>query len=118
MAATRASFIPSFTSFAMSYQSAIPTVETKSFNTTRTGKDRVSNSVTIQAMHYDEVTKSIKVFGSDGHLRECRVERLPGGVEQGRQLWRELQAYGKAGTSLQFVAAGGFSPDRWFYSVR
>lgn len=116
MAATRASFFPSFVNFAMNQTKEAPA--SKSFNTVRTGADRISNSVTIQAMHFDENTRSIKVFGSDGNLRECRVERLPGGLEQGRQLWRQLQAHGKAGTDLQFVAAGGFSPDRWFYAVR
>ena len=113
--AARASFIPSFVNQAISF-GAPKQEETKAFNTTRTGRDRVSAKVTLQAMHFDEKSKSIKVFCSDGQLRECRVERLPS-METGRQLWRKLQEIGKNGTEVAFVAAGGFSPDKWFYTV-
>ena len=114
MAAVKSvSFIPSFVSFTTQ-----PRVEqqTKVFNTSRTGKDRTSKAVTIEAMHYDEATKSIKVFCSDGNLRECRINRLPS-VEHGRALWRKLQAFGKAQQEVCFTAAGGFSPDKWFYTA-
>jgi hypothetical protein len=93
------------------------TPKAKAFDTSRVGKDRVSSLVKIEAMHYDEATSSIKVFGSDGNLRECRVARLPGGLAEGRVLWRKLQGIGKAGQEVMFVAAGGFSPDKWFYAT-
>lgn len=105
------SFIPSFVSSA-----TVPKVEqqTKVFNTSRTGKDRMSAPVTVEYMHYDETTKSIKIVASDGNMRECRTERLPS-IEHGRVLWKKLAQAGKNKTSIQFVAAGGFSPDKWFY---
>lgn len=114
MAASRVSFVPSFVNYALSLGEKKQ--ETKVFDTSRTGKDRVSGPVKIEAMHFDDVTKSIKVFCSDGNLRECRVNRLPS-IEHGRQLWRNLAALGKAGKEVRFTAAGGFSPDKWFYTA-
>ena len=107
------SFIPSFVSFATA-----PKVEqpVKVFNTSRTGQDRMSKAVTVEYMHYDEMTKSIKVVGSDGALRECRTERLPS-LDHGRALWKKVAQAGKEKKSIQFVAAGGFSPDKWFYDI-
>lgn len=115
MAASRVSFVPSFVNYALSINTPVVT-EQKVFNTARTGKDRISEAVTIEAMHFDKDTNSIKVFGSDGHLRECRVARLPS-VEHGRTLWRKLQEIGRDKKAVRFVAAGGFSPDKWFYTV-
>lgn len=120
MAASRASFIPSFVNAMsnMSVQFNAPTVQkTKAFDTSRTGKDRISDPVTLEAMHYDQATSSIKVFCSDGNLRECRVQRLADREVGGRALWAKLQAAGKNKTPVQFIAAGGFSPDKWFYAV-
>jgi hypothetical protein len=114
MARSAVSFIPSFVNYLTTAPS-IPT--TKPFNTTRTGQDRVSAPVKIDAMHFDKVTNSIKVFCSDGNLRECRVSRLTS-LDAGRQLWKQLQEIGKAEKEVQFVAAGGFSPDKWFYTVQ
>lgn len=115
MAQARVSFVPSFVNYAMNITNQ-PVAQPKAFDTSRTGKDRVSAAVTIEAMHFDDATKSIKVFCSDGNLRECRVNRLPS-IEHGRQLWRKLQAFGKTQQEVCFTAAGGFSPDKWFYSV-
>jgi hypothetical protein len=89
---------------------------TTRFTTKRTGIDRTSAPVTISAIHYDEANKAIRVFGSDGNLRTCLVSRLAS-IEDGRALWTRLQSAGKAHTEVQFVAAGGFSPDRWFYDI-
>jgi len=114
MAQARVSFVPSFVNYAIAIGEKKP--EVKVFDTSRSGKDRGSAPVKIEAMHFDDSTKSIKVFCSDGNLRECRVNRLPS-IEHGRQLWRNLQALGKAGKEVTFTAAGGFSPDKWFYTV-
>lgn len=126
MAQARVSFVPSFVNYSITIgekkpdsvsTSASTSVSTmKAFNTSRTGKDRVSAPVKIEAMHFDDSTKSIKVFCSDGCLRECRINRLPS-VEHGRALWRKLQAFGKAQQEVCFTAAGGFSPDKWFYTA-
>jgi methylaspartate ammonia-lyase len=114
MAVNRASFVPSFVEQAMTFGVKRPVHV--AFDTTRAGADRISTSVKIDAMHFDHKTKSIKVFCSDGNLRECRVERLPS-LEIGRALWRQLADIGNAGMEVQFKAAGGFSPDKWFYAV-
>jgi hypothetical protein len=115
MAASRkASFIPSFVSGNFNFTA--PKQVNKAFNTVRTAGDRVSAKVTLQAMHFDETTKSIKVFCSDGNLRECRIERLPTKA-QGQKLWRDLQQAGKDKKEVHFKAAGGFSPDKWFYGI-
>lgn len=107
------SFVPSFVNFVTQEK---PAEKPVAFVTTRIGKDRVSEPVQITAMHYDEQTKSIKAMCSDGKLRECRTERLPS-IEHGRELWKMLAKKGKAQEPVKFVAAGGFSPDKWFYSV-
>jgi len=57
---------------------------------------------------------SLSVACSDGVSRVCRLDRLPS-LEVGRALWRRLQAAGSAGSLVSFSAAGGFSPDRWFF---
>ena len=114
MAQARVSFVPSFVNYAMNIASTKS--EPKAFDTSRKGQDRVSAQVTIEAMHFDDTTKSIKVFCSDGNLRECRVQRLPS-IEHGRVLWRKLQEIGKSKQAVSFKAAGGFSPDKWFYTV-
>jgi hypothetical protein len=114
MAQSRVSFVPSFVNYVMNITATKS--EPKAFDTRRTGKDRVSSEVTIEAMHFDDATRSIKVFCSDGNLRECRVQRLPS-LEHGRTLWKRLQEIGKEKKSISFVAAGGFSPDKWFYTV-
>lgn len=113
MAQARVSFIPSFVNYATATK---PVAQAKAFDTSRKGQDRMSAAVTIEAMHFDDVSKSIKVFCSDGNLRECRVNRLPS-VEHGRALWKQLQSFGKAKQAIRFTAAGGFSPDKWFYTA-
>jgi hypothetical protein len=115
MAQARVSFVPSFVSFVQNMVKPEPVAEVK-FTTTRTGKDRVSAATTIEAMHFDQATKTIKVFCADGNLRECRIERLTS-VADGRDLWKKLQTHGRDKTEVKFVAAGGFSPDKWFYTV-
>ena len=109
------SFVPTFAAYNMGPAAAQPK-QPVAFTTTRTGKDRISSPSKIEAMHYDDKAKSIKVFCSDGKLRECRVERLPS-IEHGRVLWRKLQELGAAKAEVTFTAAGGFSPDRWFYTA-
>jgi hypothetical protein len=113
MAASRASFIPSFVNGGFTFGS--PTVD-KAFNTTRTGTDKRSAPVLLEAMHFDKKTQSIKAFCSDGNLRECRVERLPS-IEAGRALWRQLADMGNKKEPITFIAAGGFSADKWFYTA-
>jgi hypothetical protein len=38
-------------------------------------------------------------------------------LDDARQLWKRLQTAGQAGVYVKFIAAGGFSPDRWFYTI-
>jgi hypothetical protein len=87
------------------------------FRTRYQAEDRVSASVKIVAMHFDEKLRQIRVIGSDTKIRKCNVDRLPS-VEVGRELWKMLAKAGKEQKEVQFVAAGGFSPDVWFYTVK
>ena len=79
--------------------------------------DKVSSPVTILALHFDEKARQIRVFGSDGLTRKCNVDRLPD-TKAAKALWVNLQKIGKAQTEISFVAAGGYSPDVWFYTVK
>jgi hypothetical protein len=86
------------------------------FQTRRTAADRVSDPVTLLSMHYDETNHAIKVFCADGTTRVCKIDRLPDAAA-GRALWSTLQKAGKAEQEVKFVAAGGFDPTKWFYTV-
>jgi hypothetical protein len=87
------------------------------FMTARANRaDKKSDPVVMLNAHYNEETESISVFCSDGKLRECRINRLPS-KEEAAKLWTTIQKMGKVKTEVQFVSAGGFSPDRWFYGV-
>ena len=98
---------------------SIPAAEAylDTFRVRRHVKDRVSQPVLLTAIHFDEKAREIRVFGDDGQTRKCKVDRLPT-IEQGRQLFRTLQKAGTAKKPVQFVAAGGYSPDVWFYTVK
>ena len=86
------------------------------FTTKRVVADRLSAGTTVKAMHFDETTRSIKVFCADGYTRECRVDRLSS-VEHGRKLWTLMEEATKSGQALRFKSAGGFDPNKWFYDV-
>ena len=86
------------------------------FRTSRTGADRLSKPVQLIACHFDEKARAIRVFCSDGLTRQCNIERLPS-IEHARSLWKALQEAGKNNLPVKLVAAGGFSPDRWFYNI-
>jgi hypothetical protein len=89
---------------------------TQAFRTTRTGADRLSDDVQLMAVHFDDKARCIRAMGSDGKLRQCNIDRLPS-LDDARQLWKRLQTAGQAGVYVKFIAAGGFSPDRWFYTI-
>jgi hypothetical protein len=93
-----------------------PSTNLKRFDTKRTGADRYSANVMIKALHYDESAKAIRVFCSDGMTRTCLVNRLAS-IEDGRTLWKALKEAGQNNEEVCFIAAGGFSPDRWFYDI-
>jgi hypothetical protein len=80
-------------------------------------EDRMSDPVVLKAIHFDQKTREIRAFGSDGMTRKCKVDRLPS-LEEGRALFRKLQELGKAQKKFQFIAAGGYSPNVWFYTVK
>jgi hypothetical protein len=86
------------------------------FTTSRRGADRKSQPVLMMDARFDETTQSINVYCADGKLRSCRLDRLPS-LEAGRALWASIQKAGKAKKPVTFVAAGGFTPDRWFYAI-
>jgi len=88
-----------------------------SFATKREVADRLSGATTIKAIHFDQEARSIKAFCADGFTRECKVDRLSN-IEAGRALWVMLSEATKNETSIQFVVAGGFSADKWFYNAK
>jgi hypothetical protein len=100
----------------LSFSSKVVKAQVAAFTTSRKGADRKSSPVTMLDARYEEATQSIKIFCSDGKLRECRVERLAS-KEVARELWTTIQKLGKAKAPVTFVAAGGFTPDRWFYTI-
>ncbi len=77
-------------------------------------QDRRSSLTVPQAMHFDDVSRSIKVFCADGYTRECRVDRLSD-IKLGRQMFVDLEKAIKNKTEIRFFAAGGFDPNKWFY---
>ena len=88
----------------------------KAFDTKFIAPDRSSKPVKLVGLSYDKATKEIKAVGSDSKIRICKVNRLTN-IEDGRQLWKDLVQYGNDGMTFQFVSAGGFSPDSWFYKI-
>lgn len=78
--------------------------------------DKKSGVTKALAMHFDEETRSIKVLCQDGKLRECKVDRLTD-INAGRQMFMDLKTYIEKGQMVKFVAAGGFDPNKWFYTV-
>jgi hypothetical protein len=87
------------------------------FVTARPGAaDRLSSPTTMMAATFDEKTREIRVFCQDGHTRRCKVDRLPN-INVARGLWKKLTKIGGS-KPVVFVAAGGFSPDVWFYDVK
>ncbi len=100
------------TTFTASVRKAVA----PAFATTRKGADRKSEPTLMMDARFDETTQSINVYCADGKLRTCRLDRLPD-LEAGRALWAAIQKAGKAKKPVTFVAAGGFTPDRWFYTI-
>jgi len=101
---------------AATFTSSIRKAAPVNFLTSRKGADRKSEPTLMLDARYDEETLSINVYCADGKLRTCRLDRLPD-LEACRNLWMAIQKAGKAKKPVTFVAAGGFSPDRWFYTI-
>jgi hypothetical protein len=78
--------------------------------------DRYSDTVRIAGLSFDHGRRAIVALGSDGKTRLCLVDRLPS-LEVGRGLWTQLATAANEGKDVQFIAAGGFSPDTWFYAI-
>jgi hypothetical protein len=98
----------------------------RTFNTVRTGADRTSVPVHMLTCYFDQKQREIKVMCNDGKLRTCKIDRLQDsnengqlvkGIDKARKLWKDIQEYGANKLPVQFTAAGGFSPDTWFYKV-
>jgi len=99
-----------------------PTTPVASFRTsTPKLADKLSAPVQVTMMTYDKDSGSIRAWGSDMKMRECKVARLHDDPEQavriGRALWAAVAKAGKEKAVIRFRAAGGFSADRWFYTI-
>jgi site-specific recombinase XerC len=77
---------------------------------------RYSEPMQIVAMHYDTDTREIRVVGEDGNVRTCKIARMD--LNHARELWTNLKEIKNSAREIQFMAAGGFSPDKWFYDVK
>lgn len=77
---------------------------------------KYSEPVSIVTVHYNDSTREIKAVGSDGNVRVCKIDRLES-IEHGRQLWTLLKGVQHSEALVCFASAGGFNPDRWFYTV-
>lgn len=75
---------------------------------------RYSEPMNIVALHYEN--KMIRAVGADGNVRVCKIDRLPS-IEYARELWKMLVQVQRTGQVISFMAAGGFSPNKWFYDV-
>jgi len=80
------------------------------------GEDRVSQTVTLIELDYNETTRTIEATGSDKRKRQCRIDRF-----MNDQLLRDLvdslqNAYDNE-LEVVFVAAGGNDPNVWFYNI-
>ena len=79
--------------------------------------DRLSGEVRINFLEYDEPTRTIVAIGTDGRKRQCRIDNFEN-TEVLRELTRKLQLAYDENQLVQFIAAGGNSPDIWFYDIR
>jgi hypothetical protein len=73
-----------------------------------------SEAMNIIGLHYEN--KEIRAIGADGNVRVCKIDRLPS-VEVARGLWKRLRTAMDNGEIISFQAAGGFSPNRWFFDI-
>ncbi len=77
---------------------------------------KYSEPMQIVALHYDEATKEIRAVGEDTNVRVCKIARMD--INHARELWTNLKEIKNSAREIQFMAAGGFSPDKWFYDVK
>jgi len=102
----------------LSFDDDMPIPAKVPFVTARPGQTRLSEVVKLKGLHYDENRREIRAFGSDGKLRVCQVARLTGEAEQARVLWKKLSEAGRGKKDIQFMAAGGFNPNQWFFDIK
>ena len=102
----------------LSFDEDMPVAAKVPFVTARPGQTRFSEVVKLKGLHYDENRREIRAFGSDGKLRVCQVARLTGEAEQARVLWKKLSEAGRGKKDIQFMAAGGFNPNQWFFDIK
>lgn len=77
---------------------------------------RLSEPMQIVAVHYNEASREIRVVGEDANVRVCKIDRLTS-INAARELWKALIEAKNSTREVQFKAAGGFSPDRWFFDI-
>lgn len=70
----------------------------------------------IVAIHYSDTTREIRVVGEDTNVRVCKIDRLPS-IEFARELYSTLKTVKNAQVDICFMAAGNFSPDKWFCDI-
>jgi len=115
--ATRTFNSPSFAQMSAMLTMGQASTKAVPFSTSTPNADiKKSEATTIVSIHYNATTREIRAVGDDGNVRICKVDRLPS-IEHGRTLWKILVGAKNEGTIIQFMAAGGFNPNRWFYDI-
>jgi hypothetical protein len=77
---------------------------------------KYSEPQAILLVQKDIAKREIRVIGEDGNVRVCKVDRLPS-TQYANELYATLKAAKDSETVVCFMAAGGFSPDKWFYDI-
>ena len=118
------SFAPRFSATNMTLKgmtmNASPAVEAPvqtGFRTRYNTSDKLSAVTTVAGVSFNETTREILALGEDGRVRRCKIDRMPS-LQDARNLWQQLVIAHNNDRPVQFVAAGGFSPDSWFYALK
>lgn len=90
--------------------------KTNGFITSRAGVDRFSKPHTITKGTFDDLSREIRVYTEENRMLRCKIDRMPT-VTAARKLWKDLVKAHNEGTTVRFVAAGGFDPEQWFYAL-
>jgi hypothetical protein len=70
----------------------------------------------VLMIQFKEETRSLRIMCEDGNIREMRVDRAPS-LEYAREVLDRLKKAYKNKTPVVFMAAGGFSADKWFFNI-
>jgi len=114
----RSTAIPSFAQMGaiLSQYNSKPAAQTVFSVTNTTAATRYSAPMQIVAVHYNQETQEMRVVGEDTNVRVCKVARMD--INMARELWKKVVEAKNSTREVQFMAAGGFDPNRWFFDIK